>query len=372
MKKAELRKLWDICDYEKLYGHYENRNCLSRKLDPFEKFYKDEALKREIGQEQGGLGLAKFYFQDGFKKLSKFAAAVAVSAFLVAVPLSNMMMDSSIANNAESFQDEIADYSERVANFAQEIRELNLQDDFSKILEVKRRLHEYGVGENGFMLNDGGGVLEVSGHWGLDVVQGMGNCRHISIFARDVLHELGISNNAVTTFMPEAPDGAMLNNVQRTFAPQEMSDAVDTSSPFIDIAPDSFFIRRLAGNHALNRVNNMSIMCSDTGELLTLNNVYVDMTNPQFLMSIRGQNGLVSFNQTNMDGDDWIQIRTHLANPENMHFNNAHQMAWLHINDILGGVSREQFDELRNLMGLEAQNETLNDLRNNSENIAGQ
>jgi len=363
MKKAELERLWDNCDYEKLYNHYENRNCLLKMIDPFENFFRREALKREIKTEQGYYGLAKHHIKDGFKNMG-ICTAIALSAFLIAPPLTGMISNRTIDRNAGNFQHQIADYNERLEIFVQNIRELNLQDDFSIIMEVKRRLHEYGVGENGFMLSNNA-MLDVRGHLGLDVVVGQGNCRHIAAFAQDALMELGIESDIVTTFMQsDAPSGAMFNNVERTFAPQTNSNENENFNP---ISPDSFIVRHLSGNHVINRINNLSVICNDTGELMSLNNVYIDMTNPQILMSIRGQNRLVSLNQTDENGEDWIQTRTHLMQPENTNMNSPFQIAVLHISDIVGGVSREQFNEIRNLLGINQQNEVLNNLRNNNE-----
>jgi len=277
-------------------------------------------------------------------------ALVLLSLFSV---YSNLRTNIIVNRQSAIFYELISEYRKAVEDFVSEIQALDLPDDFTTLMEIQRRIWEQGIGHDGTGFTFSLETQDILGHLGIDVMNRQGSCRHIVAFFQDVLDELGMDSSFIPTFAPGTPDGHQFADIERT---SSIEGDIDDSQLIR-------FLQSIVGNHAVLRVNNVSVYCAETEEFIIVDRLYLDPTNPSVLLNVRGQRGLVSLNQTDPQNEDWVQTRKRVVRNDVAHLNGPIPIAFLNIADFFQGVTQEEFEQLKNLLGIESQNYILDNLR---------
>lgn len=393
-------RLWKAGEYAKLHRNFIEQYThkykvlgkkLSKKIGTMEgtrQFNKKLNYHRkhnDILFEKGKASAMAHRFSYSTKKVTR--KTLITASLLVCVPITAFTIANNISavgvlqQNAAAYSNEIKNYKESVKNFAKEIEDLQLKDDFSKIEAIKVKLYEYGVDGQTFAYGEDSD--EVSGFAGLSVLEGQGVCRNMASFEKDVATELGIKCEVVTCQAPfeiasaqlaEGKDGLTLSDIKRKRAsaperteeetarrgeepPATKPDSAKEETPLWEWKTK--LMGMLIGNHAIVRYPSVSAI-NDKGEMQNIKGLYSDITNPSLLVREFGTNNLVSLNS----GESFAYTLTPILDIDGYKFNNLiTEPIVMFAEGLLEGHSRAEIDNMKQLMGTAAQNSIISSIR---------
>lgn len=379
MKKQDkilLKKYIEQYDFAKIYGFYMELYTPKTKFEklmvkwhlehtPEVRVQKsiDKVMRRQIYAQEIRLekGLLRFCM---VKSVAAVKAAVIKGLAVVAAMVAVLQATAGIINTG--FQNDVAHarqnthkkefslYDEGIGKFVKQIKALNLTK-LELLMEVPRKLYEEGFDNKGFAYDP-----EIAGRidfraMQLAALEGGGVCRNIAVIAQDAYEQLGIETEFKVVYMNEATGKVELADVARTFRLPETT--ISDESGLSEVTQE--LNKALIGNHAILKVKELPVTLQD-GSTMILRDLYIDPTNPSLLVKERGTNNLVSLNAGNLG--DFVYNQTWLL--DNTTELQTPLGAIKQLGDILfGGLSQDQIEQLQQVLGKEAQDKALTNVR---------
>ena len=309
-----LRKYADEGRYEDIYLRFGERRYNS---------FLVSATFDEIKMTKG-LGHAIFWKtkHDFFKSLKAIGLMVALSA--TSLPVATGV---EIAENSVKYSDEIQAYIDKNQDYADEIRQLGLNDLETFMLVT------YDMWENiqGYKTpqKDITGFLELD----LSSEDGYGVCRNM---AKDVQKKLNMINpryNARTIIVQTNTDQIKMPNIRRNIIREKTEETYQYGTIFTE------FYKKIAGNHEI-------VLVDISGQNITL---ALDPTNPA--IGVYSDGKIIILNPTR--GDNTYDIRGYNTIQQDGNISEIGTIASDYIKSYIdSGIT---LDEAREMYGLDAQ-----------------
>jgi len=252
-------------------------------------------------------------------------------------------------------------YNGYVQKIANEILDMNLPDDFSKIIAIRCKM-----AENGYQYGEDN--TKSIAQRGLAVAENKGVYRDVAFFEKDVAHLLGLNPDVVCVKMNDNPKPS---NINKRFGKWKAT-AKDFVKGLITLPllPAYEILTNMSGNHAIVRYDNVTL--PNERQLAGL---YSDSTNPSFLLRVKDTDKLYSLN-SGVFAVYYTIAPLGEGILDAMEYGGKKDYSLAYTNEKLknerngdGTYTLKEIRDLKNIIGLDIQNKLEDEILGRTENI---
>ena len=274
-RSEDLKKLKHEGKYEDIYNKY-GKSEYNKLLV--------KAMYNEIKDAKGFGAAIVWRAKEAIASTAKRAGILSLAAFLEFSTIMSISTESLATENAEKYKQDIQNYNEKIAEYAQKVNKWDFSDMqiFMKVMDdMWESIKGYGEAEKNIA-----GFLELD----LATSEGIGVCRHMASDIAKKLNQINSKYNARTITVTMGEDGTYkCADIKRNVI--ETNETVVDSNDSQNNNEKSKIIENIFGNHMVTLVDvkedNLTIVLDPTNPGL---GIYI---NGQIIMlNSIGENGL--------------------------------------------------------------------------------
>lgn len=204
----------------------------------------------------------------------------------------------------EFYAEAIAEYNKLINLIARFIKELNLDNNAIILCMILKKLifRGYFSKDNKFDSRKNGMFYDVNFLEGMDIVAGMGCCRHFAGFYSDIFKKLGLFNYIFTCYFGDGDcslDEAFLescNHAANLIKYEDVIYCYDCYSNVILKSIDGFTMSEISGGNVHSKKDNYKFFYKPSASVMMSNNSYEEALNMIEMLKENCKKDVIDYN----------------------------------------------------------------------------